>query len=426
MVIGKIDDSLNQLVQTAADSFELKFGRPAKLVVAAPGRVNLIGEHIDYNDGYVLPMAIDRYTVFAGDITSSQQVAESAEKQLNSAGSNSKIKSLENHPEEIATIFSSQQNQTIQISLDGSTGLDVGSWGSYLEGVISGFRDQKIKIPKFDAVVETNIPVGGGLSSSAAIEVAMATFLETLTGNILKPNSKALLCQKAEHQFAGMPCGIMDQFSSVFGRKDQVLLIDCLSEKVQYVPFLDSDLTILITNSKVQHQLADGQYALRKQQCKSALKKLGFTDWRQVSQKHLTQRKKLLSEVEWKRAKHVVNEILRTRQAANAFGESDWYWLGKLMYSSHQSLQEDYEVSCEELDHLVQIAKNIGPDGGVFGSRMTGGGFGGCTVSLVKKDFVEEVAVRIADSYRKLTGIECESFCSRPADGAKEVFNEIG
>ena len=376
--------------------FRSRFSRSPSCIVAAPGRVNLIGEHIDYNDGFVLPMAIERYVTIAA--------APSDDHQANP----------------LATFYSMNQQAAATVPLDRALMPSPG-WVTYLEGVIAGFQERGVVVPTFDAVICSTVPLGGGLSSSAALEVAAATLLEVLTQTSLPPTEKALLCQQAEHNFAGVPCGIMDQFSSVFGERNELMLLDCRSQQIQAVPFATDDITVLITNSNVKHELTGGEYAERRAQCDVALFKLNQSTWRDVTMDRLESRRDVLSDTEYRRARHVVSETARTVAAAAAFRSGDWTRVGELMYASHASLREDYEVSCGELDTLVELAKEIGVRGGVIGSRMTGGGFGGCTVSLVRTDNVAAIGERLAAQYEVKTGIKPHCFASRPARGAHVI-----
>jgi galactokinase len=359
--------------------------------------VNIIGEHIDYNDGFVLPMAIERYCVIAADAAEDDA--------LNSA-----------------RIYSSATDETAAIDLERPERHSIaGHWSNYFAGVISGCNERGMRPDAFVAAVESGVPVGGGLSSSASIEVATATLIEAMTGRTLDPVDKALLCQKAEHVFAGVPCGIMDQFASTMCRADHVMLLDCRSQNIEHIPFTDPQVTVLIINTNVKHELSGGEYAERRGQCESAARKLGVTSLRDCSTKELAAKAPLLDQKEFARARHAVSEIARTIEAAAAVKAGDWPTVGQLMYRSHDSLRDDFEVSCAELDLLVDFAREIGPAGGVIGSRMTGGGFGGCTVSLVETAKVGRVSESLARKYLGKTGIEPTILTSRPARGAHIV-----
>ena len=234
----------------------------------------------------------------------------------------------------------------------------------------------------------------------------------------MDPVEKALLCQEAEHEFAGVPCGIMDQFISVMGRPNQLLLLDCRSRKTKLVPMDDPAVAILIINSNVRHELGTGEYAKRRAQCEAAAKILGVKSLRDATAEGLENVKVKMDDTIFRRARHVIGEIERTLQAAEGFRASNWVTVGQLMYASHASLRDDYEVSCPELDAIVEIGEAIGVKGGVFGCRMTGGGFGGCAVALVMTEAVQKISKTIAEEYKKKTGVEASLFTSRPAAGA--------
>jgi galactokinase len=232
---------------------------------------------------------------------------------------------------------------------------------------------------------------------------------------------KALLCQKAEHEFAGVPCGIMDQFISVMGRQNNLLLLDCRSHQTELVPMNDPAVSLLITNTNVKHELANGEYAQRRAQCEAAVKVLGVESLRDATPEMLESAKAKMDDIVFRRARHVIGEIERTIHAAEGIKASNWPSVGQLMYASHQSLRDDYEVSCKELDAIVEIAEGIGIKGGIFGCRMTGGGFGGCTIALVQTEQIEAISAKFATDYKAKTGIEATIFVTRPAAGATIV-----
>jgi galactokinase len=375
--------------------FEKIYGRPPRWIVAAPGRVNVIGEHTDYNDGFVLPMAIARYAVMAADIS------ESAAPRI--------------------FIHDSRAGDTAQIDVSKPVAKGDPRWSNYIRGVVAGFQNRGVKIPSLDISLASTVPLGGGLSSSASLEVSAATLLEVATGTKLDPVEKALLCQKAEHEFAGVPCGIMDQFISVMGQENHLLLLDCRSRETQLVPMNDPLVALLIINTNVKHELSGGEYAQRRAQCESAAKILGVPSLRDATADALELMKNKMDILVFRRARHVIGEIERTLNAAEAFRNSNWPAVGQLMYASHYSLRDDYEVSCNELDAVVEIAESLGIKGGVFGCRMTGGGFGGCCVALVKADAIEMISKKVAADYKMKTGIEATIFSSRPAAGARII-----
>ena len=390
--------TLNELANHATAEFEKAYGRPPRWIAAAPGRVNLIGEHTDYNDGFVLPMAIERYTVIAADS------ALAAPKRSEGGSS--------------CSIFDTHFKETAAIDVSAPVTKGQPKWSNYIRGVIAGFRARGLNPGSFDAVIHSTVPLGSGLSSSAALEVATATLLETITGKKLEPVEKALLCQKAEHDFAGMPCGIMDQFISVMGRENHVLLLDCRSLKPELVPMTDPSVTVLIINTNVKHELTGSEYPARRKQCETAAKILGVPSLRDATADALESVQGKMDEVVFRRACHVISEIERTIHAAEGIRAANWPAVGRLMSASHRSLRDDYEVSCAELDALVEIAGGIGLKGGVYGCRMTGGGFGGCAVALVKTDSVAAITKELAAAYQKKTGLAATIFGSRPAAGA--------
>ena len=264
----------------------------------------------------------------------------------------------------------------------------------------------------------STVPLGGGLSSSAALEVCTATLMEAATGKAIDPVEKALLAQKAEHEFAGVPCGIMDQFISALGREGNLLLLDCRTRQTELVPMSDPSVELLIVNTNVKHELGSGEYAKRRAECEAAARILGVASLRDATAQALESYRGKMDGVVFRRARHVIGEIERTVQAAEGIRASNWIAVGQLMYASHASLRDDYEVSCKELDAVVEIAESIGVAGGVYGCRMTGGGFGGCAVALVKAGSVAAITQKIAADYPKKTGLEATIFASRPAAGA--------
>ena len=383
--------NLKELTAHVAAEFQKQYGRPPRWIVAAPGRVNVIGEHTDYNDGFVLPMAIERYAVMAAA----------------AAPAPGKI-----------SIYDMQFKESAAIDISAPVTKGQPKWSNYIRGVLAGFQNRDVKIPALDIVLSSTVPLGGGLSSSAALEVCTATLMEAATGKPIDPIEKALLAQKAEHDFAGVPCGIMDQFISVMGKENNLLLLDCRTRKTELVPMNDPSVALLIVNTNVKHELGSGEYARRRAECEAAAKILGVASLRDATADQLERAKGRMSEVVYRRARHVIGEIERTVHAAEGIRASNWPGVGNLMYASHASLRDDYEVSCKELDVVVEIAEDIGYQGGVYGCRMTGGGFGGCAVALVKADAVDAITKKIAADYKMKTGIDATIFSSRPASGA--------
>ena len=382
---------LAQVAEQAGEMFTKCYGQAPKWIAAAPGRVNLIGEHTDYNDGFVLPMAIERYTVIAASRNTKREI----------------------------TLHSVTTGETANFNLRSKLQPGEPSWSNYVRGVVAGFQKHGAKVAGFDAVIDSSVPFGGGVSSSAALEVATATVLEAMIGHKLDPVSKALLCQQAEHEFAGVPCGIMDQFTSVMAREDHALMLDCRSREATLVPMKDPSVTVLVINSNVRHKLVDGVYASRRAQCETAARLLGVTALRDASLVQLEAARKNMDPVVFRRARHVVTENERTVRTAAAMRNADWHTVGQFMYASHDSLREDYEVSCPELDAIVEIAKSIGEKDGLIGCRMTGAGFGGCAVSLVRTEALKLIGRKFEEEYENKTGTTPAIFATRPAAGAR-------
>ncbi|NWS73398.1 GALK1 Galactokinase, partial [Crotophaga sulcirostris] len=283
-------------------------------------------------------------------------------------------------------------------------------WANYVKGVIQHYRGGPV--PGFTAAVASDLPLGGGLSSSAALEVATYTFVQQLCPDDGDPVAKALACQRAEHTFAGVPCGVMDQFISVMGREGHALLIDCRSLETVPIPLNDPSLAVLITNSNVRHTLTGSEYPARRRQCEEAAAVLGKDSLRDATMAELEVARGQLGEEVYRRARHVVGEIARTARAAQALRDRDYGLFGRLMVESHNSLRDDYEVSCPELDELVAAALEVD---GVYGSRMTGGGFGGCTVTLLEASAAERAQHHIQEKYSGTATF----YLTKPSSGAK-------
>ncbi|KAM9208309.1 galactokinase isoform 2-T2 [Dugong dugon] len=390
-----------ELLAEARRAFREEFGVEPQLAVSAPGRVNLIGEHTDYNQGLVLPMALELVTVLVGSPRTDRLV--------------SLLTTSEDADEPRRLQF---PLPTAQRSLEPGTP----RWANYIKGVIQHYP--AAPLPGFNAVVVSSVPLGGGLSSSASLEVAMYTFLQQLCPGPQPPHytppcaadsgkiaTRAQVCQQAEHSFAGVPCGIMDQLIALMGQKGHALLIDCRSLETTLVPLLDPRLAVLITNSNVRHALGSSEYPLRRRQCEEVAHALGKESLREVQLEELDAGKELVSKEGFRRARHVVGEIRRTAQAADALNRGDYRAFGRLMVESHHSLRDDFEVSCPELDQLVEAALSVP---GVYGSRMTGGGFGGCTVTLLEAATASRTMQHIQEQYSGTATF----YLSQAADGA--------
>jgi galactokinase len=364
-------------------------------VFRAPGRVNLIGEHTDYNDGFVLPMAIDRETRAAG-----------AARQ-----------------DRVVRVYSLDLREELQFNLDQPAKLIDGNWLNYIEGVARVLESEGTRLTGADLMLESNVPIGSGLSSSAALEMSTGFALLSLSG--IEPDGVALARagQQAEHKYVGAKVGIMDQLTAAMGRHDAALLIDCRSLDITYIPLDSARISVVVCNTNVKHNLAASEYNKRREECEQGVEILkahlpGITALRDVSREELELYKEHLPDVIEKRCRHVIEENVRTRAAADAIRERRTERVGKLLFESHASLRDDYEVSCRELDVMVEAATKIE---GVIGARMTGGGFGGCTVNLVYKEAVNNFCASIAKAYREETGIEASIYVVGTGDGAGEI-----
>ena len=380
---------MHDQLHRAAAAFREAFGHDPTHAASAPGRVNLIGEHIDYTDGYVLPMAIERQAVVVG---------------RRRADTTAKLRSTALEGEAVFDVD------------DAPVPLGEPAWSRYLRGVAAFCYTPT----GFELMLDSDVPAGGGLSSSAAIEVATATLLEQLGGVTFDPVNKALLCQQAEHRYGGAKCGIMDQFISVMGQPGHALLIDCVTYETRPVPLDDSQVAVLIVNTNRPHELGN-EYNERRAACAKAKAAVGKASWRDITLDDLEAVKGEVGERVYRRGRHVVTEIDRTLRCAEALERSEWDTVGELMVASHASLRDDFEVSTEELDTLVDLAQEIGQAGGIIGSRMTGGGFGGCTVTLVQADRVDAVRDRLVTGYREATGVDPTAFATKPAAGARVI-----
>lgn len=393
-------------VDRAADGFASAFGGRPLIVASAPGRVNLIGEHTDYNAGFVLPMALELRTSVAvrprgrtGDSTPTAELyfadlPEPGARRATVTGTPTHTR----HASKPAWYVSAVLTEYLGVAAE------AGRLGD---------------VPSFDAYITSDVPVGAGLSSSAALEVATMTALEALSGFAPHPKTKALRCQAAEHA-VGVPCGIMDQFISAMGVAGHALLIDCRSFEAEPVPLADEGVALLVINTNVHHELTDGGYAARRKACEDAVELLQQRDpdvraLRDVSPEMLQRHRHALSDLLHRRARHVVTENPRVLAFAEAVRAGDNAAAGRLMLESHASLRDDYQVSCVELDAAVEAASEAP---GCFGARMTGGGFGGCAVALVRSDAAAQIAQHVAERVRArgLTPPTC--FVTRAGGGA--------
>ena len=363
-------------------------------VFQAPGRVNLIGEHTDYNDGFVFPMAIEFYTTVA--------VAPTYDRKLY-------IRSM-NMDELIAVDLNDNKKRR-------------NHWSDYVAGMASVLEGEGLKLPGASMLIDSDVPVGAGLSSSAALETAAGLALLSTVNVELESEKLALFGQKAENEFVGMNCGIMDQFISVHGKADHALFLDCRTLDYELVPLKADKVRIVICNTMVKHELGSSEYNKRRAECEKGVQIMSadFPDIRALRDVSLEQFNSVadkLPEVVRRRCRHVISEDERTQASIASLNAGDVAEFGRLMNASHDSLRDDYEVSCKELDVLVDIARS---QDGVFGARMTGGGFGGCTVNLVAAEAVDVFVDAVSSQYQQKTGLTPDVYISVASEGAHEL-----
>jgi len=372
-------------------AFVEAYGTEPEVVVRAPGRVNLIGEHTDYNDGFVLPAAIDRAITYAG----------------------------RRRTDRLVRVFSMDFRASAEFSLDDIQKDAQNTWSNFLRGVSKFLEADGHHLTGADIAFGGDVPREAGLSSSAAVEVGAVVFWKKLLGLTLDPIYIIKLARRTENEFVGVPCGIMDQFISALGRRDHALFLDCRDLTYRHVP-LRADVKIVVCNSGVKRALAQSEYEVRLKQCRQAVAQIASTglaveSLRDVKPSDLAATRGVLTDLLWRRAHHVVSENQRVLEAVQALEGGDLEHFGALMNASHNSLRDDYEVSCKELDALVELARK---QPGVLGARMTGAGFGGCTVNLVRADAAEAFARAIARGYQEALGLKAEVYICQASDGA--------
>lgn len=374
------------------EEFRARFGTPAT-VCRAPGRVNLIGEHTDYNDGFVLPAAIEFYCWVAAGPRSDRRLV----------------------------IHSDNFNETVEASLDSISWVGERHWANYPLGVAWALERAGKRLSGVNILINGEIPLGAGLSSSAALEVAVGFALLHQSGHAIDRTELAKLCQRAENEFVGARVGIMDQFVSCHGRASHALLLDCRTLKSKLVKLLPG-IQLIICNTMVKHEVASSEYNVRRAECEEGVRTLsralpGIRALRDVTTAQLVEQRGILSPKVFLRCRHVVAENERVQSAVDALETRDMRALGPLMSDSHRSLRDDYEVSCRELDLMTEIAAT---QPGVVGARMTGGGFGGCTINLVESSAVEAFQQNVAAQYLARTGMKPEIYVSPASDGAQQ------
>ncbi len=360
-------------------------------IFRAPGRVNLIGEHTDYNDGFVLPAALDFATYVAASVRSDRRIR----------------------------VASRNFDRELEFDLDQPLQAAEKTWAKYVQGVGLILEREGFPLRGANLLIDSDVPVGAGLSSSAALEISTAFALATLSGHGVDGMKLARVGQAAEHEFAGVRSGIMDQFVSVFGKKGHALFLDCRSMEWSAIP--TSSAQFLICNTKTKHELADGEYNKRRAECEAAAAFFGKSSLRDVSIEDLRERSAGMPEIPKKRARHIITENIRVLSSVEALINGDLAAFGKLMNESHTSMRDDFEISCVELDLMVELARSSRE---VLGARMTGGGFGGCTINLMKPGDHRDLIQDLSDAYTRETGIVPEIYRCEIGDGVREIILE--
>ncbi|HEY0092078.1 MAG TPA: galactokinase [Flavobacterium sp.] len=385
---------MKELIKETSNYFQFRFKSEPESIFLSPGRINIIGEHVDYNDGYVLPAAIDKYICFAVSLTADGSCTIAA-KDLND----------EHH------FHISDQLQPIEKM-----------WANYILGVLHQYQEMKLPLKGFNIVFSSTIPVGAGLSSSAALECGFAYALNSMLNLGIGKEQLALIGQKAEHSFAGVMCGIMDQFASVFGKENKVIKLDCTTLEYDYHNADFGKYSLFLIDSKVKHTHLTSGYNDRRRECEQGLAILrenfpDVTSFRNCTKEQVEEARELLGETIFRRCHFVVREIQRVLDAVNALEAEDFKELGRLMYETHDGLSKEYEVSCEELDFLINAARD---EDAIIGARMMGGGFGGCSINLVETDRQDEVIARISDSYQRAYDIEPKIYKVSISEGTSQ------
>ncbi|MCS7283532.1 MAG: galactokinase [Anaerolineae bacterium] len=375
----------------AVHHFRAHFGKSPALVARAPGRVNLIGEHTDYNEGFVLPVAVDR----AAWVAASPR------------------------PDPVAHIVAADMGKEAIFSLNPVPPRE-GNWADYPRGVAWALGGRGFVLSGMDAVLASDVPIGAGLSSSAAVEVAFAWTWRTLSGLSLERTELALLCQRAENEYVGVRCGVMDQMASVWGREGHAILIDCRTLEVEHVP-VPPGIAIVVADTLVRRELAASEYNRRRRECEEAVRILaqhlpGIRALRDVTPEDLERFGRYLPPLLLKRARHVVHSNARVLTVVRAFRAGDLETVGAAMRQSHISLRDDYEVSSPELDTLAEAAWEVP---GCYGARLTGAGFGGCIVALADKDAVDELERHLKRAYEARFGRTPTVLVCQPSGGAQ-------
>jgi galactokinase len=383
---------MNSIAKRVAAIFNEKFATQPNLYFS-PGRINLIGEHIDYNDGFVMPAAIDKGIYFA----------------------------INTNQTDAINFIAADFNESLSINFKEIKKLD--GWKNYVLSVVNEFLVLNKAVKGFDCVFGGDIPIGSGLSSSAAVEGGLAYAINDIFNLGLTRIELALLCQQAEHNYPGVNCGIMDMYANLNGKKDHVILLDCKNITHEYFPLKLNGYKIVLLNSKVHHTLASGEYNVRRQQCGEGLMVISndspVKSFRDITKwENLLAYEPFMDKEVFMRCKYVVEEIARTKKAGELLQQNDLIGFGKLMYSTHEGLSKLYNVSCAELDFLAEQTK---ANKNVIGARLMGGGFGGCTINIVKEDAIDSFIEQTSVAYKKQFNILPEAYVIEISDGVRKI-----
>jgi galactokinase len=383
----------NKMAVKLQERFSSVFNKSAELVVRSPGRVNIIGEHTDYNDGFVLPAAVDKAIYVA----------------------------VAKRTDDILSFFSVDFNESFQVSIQDRR--PTPAWHTYILGVVNELITRGYSVSGFNLAIDGDIPIGAGLSSSAAVECAVVFALNNLFELHIEPIEMIRIAQKAEHVYAGVLCGIMDQFASLMGKKDHVIKLDCRTLQFEYKPFRLDGYKIVLLNTNVKHSLASSAYNQRRQECEQGVAwvKTAYPEVRSlrdvtiamldacVLQKH---------KIVYNRCRYVVEEIKRLLDGCDDLEHDNIPALGQKMFATHEGLSKQYEVSCPEADFLVEAVKN---NPNVQGARMMGGGFGGCTINIIKEEAIDELVTKLSAQYKKAMGLELSFYISKIENGTEMI-----
>ena len=373
--------------------FQQIFDNEADLCVQSPGRINIIGEHTDYNNGFVLPAAIDKKVMVA----------------------------IRKREDDLIVMYAEAFEEKKEVKIPEMKPL--GDWADYILGVVAQLIKKDYVVGGFEILLTGDIPIGAGLSSSAAVECATIFALNELFSFGLEKMEMVQLAQMAEHEYAGVKCGIMDQFASMFGKKDHLIKLDCRSLEYEYIPFQNQDFVLVLFNSNVKHALVDSEYNIRRNQCNEGVEMIRkyhpqINSLRDADTEMVEKYIRPQDELIYRRCHYVVSENIRLLQLCEALNHNNLDNCGKLMHETHLGLSEDYEVSCPELDLLVKIAME---QPGVIGARLVGGGFGGCTINLVRKENLESVIYEVENGYKLSSGKEATTYIVSVEDGTKLI-----